>query len=148
MEPGTRTLATAEDVAQEAAAFVRTLSPKEGGATLVTLSGDLGAGKTTYTQAIASALGVESAVTSPTFVLQKQYSLPDPSSFAQLIHIDAYRLEGGKELAPLALEHLLSDPKNLIMLEWPEKVADALPRADVAITIHLLPDGARSFTYA
>ncbi len=139
-------IAHLEALEQEAKELVASLSPGEH-ATLVTLSGELGAGKTTFTQAIARALGVTDIVTSPTFVLEKMYELTG-MPFKRLVHIDAYRLTAGNDLAPLAFHTLYKEPDNLIVLEWPQRVVDALPVADVAITLVPSPDGSRTFTYA
>ena len=148
---GMRLDRTIEDLAaleNEAVAFVETLLPKEEGATLVTLSGELGAGKTAFTQAVARALGVAEHVTSPTFVLAKSYALPEGLAFTRLLHIDAYRLKGGKELGPVGLPEVMQDTGTLVLLEWPEMVADGLPEADVSISLEALPDGTRSISYA
>lgn len=130
----------------EVSAFVAGLS-KDRYATLITLSGELGAGKTAFTKALAKALGVEDHVTSPTFVLEKIYQLSG-NPFARLAHIDAYRLTDGGELAALGFDELMSDPENLVVLEWPEKVADMLPTPTIRITLEALPDGSRRITYA
>lgn len=135
-----------EALKEEAGRFAHTLAPKASGATLVTLSGELGAGKTSFSQGVAEALGVEDAVTSPTFVLMKQYALSG-KAFAKLIHMDAYRLDGGAALAPLGLSDVLTDPMNLILLEWPEKVADALPPADHSVFLSVIPEGGRHIRY-
>jgi tRNA threonylcarbamoyladenosine biosynthesis protein TsaE len=134
--------------AAEAGDFGRGLRPRTNEATLVTLSGELGAGKTAFTKAAAKALGVEETVTSPTFVLEKIYSLPAGNAFGRLIHIDAYRLESGAELAPLGFDELMRAPGNLILLEWPEKVADALPEPAKRILLVPMEDGSRTLTYA
>lgn len=131
----------------EAARFATSLVPTTEGATFVTLSGELGAGKTAFSKAVAKVLGVEEAVTSPTFVLEKIYDLGAESAFKKLVHIDAYRLESGSDLAPLGLEELLKEPKNLILLEWPEKVADALPEPTVKISFIAHVNGSRTITY-
>src|SRR5579863_2270406 len=89
------------ELESEAAECVSGLVPKQSDATLVTLSGELGAGKTAFVKAAAKALGVEEVVNSPTFVLEKIYALPAGGAFRRLIHMDAYRLESGAELAPL-----------------------------------------------
>jgi len=94
-------------------------------AKVVTLSGDLGAGKTTLTQEIAKALGIKEKVISPTFVIMKKYKTTH-DSFKQLVHIDAYRLEKSQELMSLGWSDLLKDEGNLIILEWPEKVLECL----------------------
>ena len=135
----------------EATRFIKEISPKTDGATLITLSGELGAGKTAFTKAVAHVLGVEEVVTSPTFVLEKIYALPildrHSVSFKRLVHIDAYRLEKGADLAPLGFDELMQDASNLILLEWPEKVRDALPMPAVKISIIANTDGSRVITY-
>lgn len=141
------TVESSEAFQAEAGAFAQGLAPNEASATLVTLSGDLGAGKTTFTQGFAKALGVTEPVTSPTFVLAKSYELPN-GPFKKLVHIDAYRLTEGKDLAPLAFSEAMKDPHTIVMLEWPEIVADGLPERDVAISILMLPDGSRTVSYA
>lgn len=141
------TLLTLEDLQAEATALAGRLAPQSDRATLVTLSGELGAGKTSFTQALARAYGIEEHVTSPTFVLEKIYQLPEGQSFKRLAHIDAYRLKGGVELAPLGFDELMKDPGTLIVLEWPEMVADGLPAADVSIQL-AVHDESRTLTYA
>jgi len=137
---------TLEELAIEAGALVGRLSPTEGSATLVTLSGELGAGKTAFIQAVAQALGVEDSVTSPTFVLEKIYELKN-SEFKHLVHIDAYRLENGAELAGLGFDEIMKDNRNVVVLEWPEKVAEALPPVHTSIVFEVLPDNTRKLTY-
>lgn len=140
-------LATLADLEAEAANFLASLAPPERGATLVTLSGELGAGKTAFVQAAAKALGVEGSVASPTFVLMKVYALSGHRAWKRLAHIDAYRLTGGSELAALGFDELMSDAETLVMLEWPERVADALPPARAKITLAVAPDAARTIRY-
>ncbi len=140
-------LDTLEELQQEAADFIDTLTPGAQHATLITLSGELGAGKTSFTQGVARELGVEENITSPTFVLEKIYELPVGQSFSRLVHVDAYRLEGEKTLEPLGFSDLYNDPQNLIMLEWPELVTNQLPEADVRITLSVSGEG-RHISYA
>ena len=141
-------VATIEDLEKEAEAFIARLTPEPNRATLVALSGDLGAGKTAFTKAIAKAYGVAESVTSPTFVLEKVYALPGNTGFAHLIHIDAYRLEGGDELKVLGWSEIMKEPTNLILLEWPENVASALSTPSVAIRLEPHEDGSRTISYA
>lgn len=115
--------------------FLKQLASASGtapsGATVIGLRGDLGAGKTTFTQACADLLGVSETVTSPTFVILKKYRLGENAlngKFSFLIHIDAYRLKNGGELNTIGWQDIVSNPKNLIMIEWPELVADAMPK--------------------
>lgn len=141
-----------EELEAEAARFVAGLAPRAGEATLVTLSGELGAGKTAFAKAVAKVLGVEEVVTSPTFVLEKIYPVKPyghgaSAAFERLVHIDAYRLESGAELAPLGFGELMKDSNNLILLEWPEKVADALPAPAVHIQLATTAKGAHTIEY-
>ncbi len=124
-----------EETNKEAENFISKLIPKNDGATTLCLFGDLGSGKTTFTQAIGRSLGITEIMTSPTFVIEKIYQtnqgeafgVPKASPWSKLIHIDAYRLDSGKELVALGFAEILKDPKNLILIEWPERVLDILP---------------------
>jgi len=141
-----KVIRTPAELEEEAARFARGLVPDVSHATLVTLRGELGAGKTAFTKAVAKALGVEEVVTSPTFVLEKIYLLSN-QIFKRLIHIDAYRLEKGTDLAPLGFDELMRDSGNLILLEWPEKVAGALPEPAVKISFVASTDDSRIISY-
>jgi tRNA threonylcarbamoyl adenosine modification protein YjeE len=132
------TTSSAEELRALAAKFAAELSPKTR-AVIVTLSGDLGAGKTTFAQAVAKALGVQEDVTSPTFVIEKIYQLRG-QRFDHLVHIDAYRLENPHELDVLGFKELLRDPKNLILLEWPERIAGSLPEDAVKVRFDIHGD--------
>lgn len=126
-------------MAEEAAALVARLAPSER-ATMVTLSGDLGAGKTTFVKGIAKALGVTEHVTSPTFVILKIYDL-EGQKFDRLIHMDAYRLKGRQHLKVLGWDEFLKDPKNLILVEWPKKIEGAIPEGAVKLTLEYSDEG-------
>lgn len=103
-------------------------------ATVITLHGDLGAGKTTLTQEIAQELGVKENLISPTFVIMKKYEVND-KKFNHLIHIDAYRLTKSEELIKLGWKEILEDKKNLIIIEWPENVPKCIPAIAIKIEI-------------
>ncbi len=124
---------------RQAGELASNLTRKLAGATIITLSGELGAGKTTFAQGVAKALGVTEAVTSPTFVLEKIYAL-ESQKFSRLIHIDAYRLKGAHELEVLGWKELLADAGNLIVLEWPERVAEAIPEDAIRIRFDIHGD--------
>lgn len=106
---------------------------KPGTATVIGLKGELGAGKTTFMKGVARALSVPDTITSPTFVIEKVYELPDELPFDHLIHIDAYRIEESRELISLGWHEILSDPKNIIFVEWPERVEDIMPHRTIEI---------------
>ncbi len=106
-------------------------------AAVIALTGDLGAGKTTFTQQLAIYLGVTETVVSPTFGIMKGYELSGHSHFDQLIHIDAYRIETIDEVGPLRFEELFETPRTLICLEWPENIAAILPEEKVEVSIEI-----------
>ena len=99
------------------------------------LVGDLGAGKTTFVQTFLRELGVKGTITSPTFVLMKKYKLgghrvsrktPDVPTLSY--HIDAYRLEKTKELLDLGFKKIISDPQNIVLIEWADRVKKIIPK--------------------
>lgn len=126
--------------------YIESLVPAKDAATVVALSGDLGAGKTTFAQAVAKVLGVAESVTSPTFVIEKIYKVTHPL-FTHLIHIDAYRLEQSAELTKLGFAEVAHDPHNLVLIEWPEKVPEALPREAKRITFSFIDETTREVEY-
>ncbi len=90
---------------------------------LVGLSGDLGSGKTAFVKGLSKALGIKKNVTSPTFVIEKIYQ----GKSRQLIHIDAYRLSTESDLQTIGFYEFIHNPKNIIVIEWPEKVFSKIP---------------------
>lgn len=97
----------------------------EQGKHIVGLSGDLGAGKTTFVQFCGARLGVSETMVSPTFTIAKFYPLSQKYfPWKQLVHIDAYRLTSWKELEILGFKEVLVDPYNLVMIEWSENIQD------------------------
>ena len=95
-------------------------------ATVIGLQGNLGSGKTFFTQKFGEIVGVRELMPSPTFVIMKSYNI-DWQGFKKLIHIDAYRLESEKELMQLGWEDLIKEPTNLILIEWPERISKIWP---------------------
>src|SRR3989344_4353440 len=97
------------------------------GARILALKGDLGTGKTTFTQGFLKGLGVKGRMSSPTFVLIKTYNLRH-TTYDRVYHIDAYRLKKPKELLDLGLKEILEDPKSIALIEWAEKLKRYLPK--------------------
>ncbi|KKU80636.1 MAG: Alanine racemase [Parcubacteria group bacterium GW2011_GWA1_47_8] len=131
-----------------AEAFLRKLAttPRTESATVVALSGDLGAGKTAFTKEVAALLDITETITSPTFVLEKKYPIPSGKNaigFRTLVHIDAYRLNSSKEMRALAWDEVLADPANLVLIEWPEQVAEVIPAQAHRISFEYVDEGVR-----
>ncbi len=102
------------------------------GATVVALTGDLGAGKTTFVQGFARGLGARGRSPSPTFVIMRRRALRK-GPFKNLFHVDAYRLARPEHLAALEFDRILADPANLVLLEWPERAEGAVPKDAVKV---------------
>lgn len=134
-----------EETREIARIFLNNLPKTEERALLVGLVGNLGSGKTTFTQQVAEILGVGEQITSPTFVIEKIYELPEAfSGFKKLIHIDAYRLDKGEELLKIGFEDIVKDKENLILMEWPERVEDALSPNYPKINFEFIDEETRS----
>ena len=125
---------------KQTASLARRLAKSWRGGEIIALSGELGAGKTTFTQAVAKYLGVAQPVTSPTFTICQQYDCTHPT-IKKLIHIDAYRLTGGSDLVALGLDDWAGRPDCLVMIEWPEKITDWLPKTAQQLIFQHHPQG-------
>lgn len=136
-------VATPEDFSEVINTTLTRAAEVVDGAAVVTLTGDLGAGKTTFTQQLAAHLGIQESVVSPTFGIMKIYDVDGDAYFDQLIHIDAYRIEDISEAGPLRLAELFMQPRTLICLEWPERIAEILPQHTVSIEITIAEDETR-----
>lgn len=124
--------------------IIETLSDvRKNTASVIFLHGDLGAGKTTFSQEVAKALGVDDRVVSPTFILKKEYKTTH-TYFHKLIHIDAYRFNDPREAVVLRLEDDLKEGDNLILIEWPEKVPNV--ESDVTVSFEVVDEETRDVT--
>ncbi len=109
------------------------------------LVGDLGAGKTAFVQGIANALGVEESVTSPTFVLWRQYQTKHPH-IQQLHHLDVYRLESDIEVNDLGLQDIFNLADGIVLIEWADKFPQILPEKTIWITCCYINENTREFS--
>jgi tRNA threonylcarbamoyladenosine biosynthesis protein TsaE len=104
------------------------------------LSGDLGAGKTTFTQGFARALGIDEPVTSPTFTLVRQYEVGGgPDGVRTLLHADVYRLDHLAEIADLGLGQLVEDG-GVAVVEWGEAAEPVLGEGALSVRLVADPD--------
>ncbi|MEI7036896.1 tRNA (adenosine(37)-N6)-threonylcarbamoyltransferase complex ATPase subunit type 1 TsaE [Fulvimonas yonginensis] len=114
-------------LAQRFAAAIR-------GGLVLYLHGDLGAGKTSFARALLTSLGAGERIKSPTYSLVESYRVGERTAW----HLDLYRIADPAELEWLGLD-ALADPDALVLVEWPERGAGALPPAD--LVLHLAYDG-------
>ncbi|MFA5086594.1 MAG: tRNA (adenosine(37)-N6)-threonylcarbamoyltransferase complex ATPase subunit type 1 TsaE [Candidatus Paceibacterota bacterium] len=109
------------------------------------LKGDLGAGKTTFLQGFAKGLGIRGRVISPTYVIMNRFPLKK-GKFRNFYHIDCYRLESVKEMKALGFKEIVEDKKNIICVEWPERIKRILPEETVMIGFEILEGDKRRIT--
>lgn len=108
---------------------------------VVSLTGDLGAGKTTLVQGAARALGVEEPVTSPSFILVKEYGGTVP-----VYHMDVYRLDRMQEVLDLGFEDFL-DPQGVLFIEWGSVIDALLPDSSLEVELHVADGDERLLTF-
>jgi tRNA threonylcarbamoyladenosine biosynthesis protein TsaE len=104
---------------------------------VVTITGELGAGKTTLVQAICRGYGVTEEVTSPTFALVHRYASPK----SPVYHLDLYRLKSPDELTNLGWDEIIAE-NALVLIEWPERAGDRVPVDHLPMQLQHLPDDA------
>lgn len=110
---------------------------------LVTISGDLGAGKTTFISGVGRGWGSADQVTSPTFVLVNNYRRPDGQ---HLWHLDCYRLNSGREALAVGFDDLLAT-EGVMVIEWPERIADILPTEGLRLSLRWVDDTRRGLRF-
>jgi len=115
-------------------------------AVVIGLAGELGGGKTTFTQGFARGLGIKHHITSPTFVLMRSYQLP-VTDYRLLIHIDAYRIAEPRELLLLGWKELLQNPYNIIIVEWADRIKSILPRSYIEVRFNIVGEKERGLKF-
>ena len=103
-------------------------------AIVIALKGELGSGKTTFLQGFAKGLRIKDKILSPTFVLMKKFLIPNSRFLIQwFYHIDCYRIKKPEEILFLGFEEIISNPKNIVAIEWAEKVGEILPKESIIL---------------
>ena len=114
---------------------------------VIAFYGKMGAGKTTFIKAICEELGVNDVITSPTFAIVNEYSLPLGGRLeGALYHFDFYRIKKIEEVYDMGYEDYFYSG-NLCLIEWPELIEDLLPEDALRVTIEEQPDGSRTITW-
>lgn len=112
------------------------------GAFVLALRGDLGSGKTTFTQGLSKGLGVKNKVNSPTFVILKRFKIQG-AKFKNFYHIDCYRLNESEEILELGWLEIVTNPQNIIAIEWPEKIKKFLPKEAIYLNLKFIDKNQR-----
>jgi len=124
-------------------------------ATVVALKGELGGGKTSFTQGFAKGLDIKEKVNSPTFNIFKKFKFQNSNfksnlklkNYKTLYHFDCYRIEDEKEILDLGFEEIISDPKNIILIEWADKIKKILPKDTLWINFEFIDTNTRKITF-
>ena len=99
------------------------------GGDVVCLYGDLGSGKTTFTQGLAKGLGIKQRIISPTFIIVRNYK----TKTYDFYHIDLYRTDNDRDIEGLGIEEIINNPENIVVIEWAEKLNKYLPKKRIDI---------------
>jgi len=114
---------------EETQSLAKTLAKKVGPGTIISLIGDLGAGKTTFTKGFARQMGIKEHVTSPTFKLISEYQ----GEKYKLNHIDAYRMNGPEDFLNIGGEDYLISKHSITIIEWGDLLNDILPAKTIRV---------------
>lgn len=119
------------------------------GSNVIALEGELGAGKTTFAQGFLQTAGAEGPFTSPTFVIMKKYDLKGDEQragdYQTVYHLDCYRV-GSQDVIDLGWNEIISDPHNIVLVEWPERIKDILPDRHIHLNFEIVDDEKRKIT--
>lgn len=132
--------------AKETKEFGQNFANKLKGGEVLALVGDLGSGKTTFVQGLARGLGISGMITSPTFILMRDYDTGgEKKEIKKLYHLDLYRLEDNinKEVENLGLDDLLGKMENVVVIEWADKAREVLPKDTIWIDFEFSEDVGR-----
>jgi len=125
--------------------LAKNLAPTFSPGTILTLYGNLGAGKTTFVQGLAKGLGIEKRIISPTFVIVRAYEIKG-KAVKKFYHIDLYRVESKNELENLGIPEILDDKEVIVAIEWAEKLEDLLPKKRVEIYLEDIGEDKREIS--
>lgn len=120
--------------------------PEQKRAFAIGLIGELGAGKTCFLQGFAQGLGIKEKILSPTFIIFRRLKIRKEIKFKNLYHFDCYRIQNPKEILDLGFRKIISEPGNVIALEWPEKIRKILPKKKLSIKFAVIDEKKRKIT--
>ena len=116
-------------------------------AQILALEGDLGGGKTTFLQGFAKGLGVEEKILSPTFVIMRKFRIKNKKSeFKNFYHFDCYRIKKAEEVLTLGFREIVSDSKNIVAIEWADRIKKILPKNRISLRFEFLNKKTRKIT--
>ena len=136
---------TITNSAKETKELAKTFAESLKKPSIITLHGNLGSGKTTFTQGFAQGLGISKRILSPTFVFIRLYQLNNSSS-TFFYHVDLYRLNSEKDIEAIGLKEVLTDKKATVVIEWPEKIESLLPKNTIKFKLETIEENKRKIS--
>ena len=125
----TKIVTSSEEETLEVAARLAALLPRPA---VLTLTGDLGAGKTVFSRGLARALGVQGPISSPTFTIVQEYDIAEGS----LYHMDLYRIHDDDEALAFGIDEFLNDKRAVCLIEWPQRLSWLLDTEVIAVEMN------------
>ena len=116
---------------------------------VIGLEGELGSGKTTFVQGFAKALGIKEKVLSPTFVIIKRFQFNNLTikQFNNFYHLDCYRIKKPRELLDLGFKEIISNPRNIVAVEWADKIKKIMPEDVLWINFEFIDEKKRKISF-
>jgi len=130
------------DSLRETQDFARDFAKNLKGGDVLCLYGNLGSGKTSFVQGLAKGLGITRRIISPTFIIARRYEMGD----LNLYHIDLYRTQTLQDLRSIGMDEILEDDKNIVAIEWAEKLLDLIPKKRVDLKFEYIDENKRKIT--
>ena len=134
----TETKNSAKEIAQE---ILKKKSQKT--SFVIGLKGELGSGKTTFVQGFAKGLGIKEKILSPTFVIYRKFRIKNSKYF---YHFDCYRIKRAKDILNLDFKEIISNPENIVVVEWADKIKKIMPKNTLWISFKLINEFSRKLT--
>ncbi len=116
-------------------------------AIILGLIGDLGGGKTTFLQGFAKGLLIEEKVLSPTFVIMRKFAIRH-NEFKNFYHFDCYRIQKPKEILELGWKEIINNPKNIVAVEWSDRIFRILPKDTLLLGFDFIDDKTRKISFS
>jgi len=135
----TKSVKETQEIAQQLAKKILKNLPAGRQGIVIGLQGELGGGKTTFVQGFAKGLGIKEKILSPTFVIFKRFPIKERN----LYHFDCYRVKNEEDILELGFEEIISNPKNIVVIEWASKIKKIMPKDTIWINFKFVNETTR-----
>lgn len=129
---------------EETQQFAESIARQMKGGEVLLLSGELGAGKTSFTQGFAKGLGITKRIISPTFIIMRTYDIPDNvMGLEHFFHVDLYRVHGEADVEGLGLPEIFNNNTTIVIVEWPDRLGSLKPQKRWELSLSTLGENKR-----